>query len=177
MKIQKRFLILHFFVCVCLGINCLQITEFSVPIAAKVGEDRQLSCQYQLSSNETLYFLRWYKDGNEFFRYMPKETPAQRVYNVSGVRIKVRHFLKILIVLCEAPKSPNVRGRSNEIICQLFCFMKTLSSTSTNVILANVCASTSGLYRCEVSAEAPGFETADREAHFNVIGTFAFKVS
>ena len=72
-----------------LGVNSLQITEFSVPIAVKVGENHQLSCQYQLSSNETLYFLRWYKDGNEFFRYMPKETPAQRVYNVSGVRIKV----------------------------------------------------------------------------------------
>ncbi|XP_046642780.1 uncharacterized protein LOC124327815 [Daphnia pulicaria] len=115
------------------GVNCLQITDFLVPLAAKVGEDRQLSCQYQLGSNETLYFLRWYKDGNEFFRYMPKETPAQRVYNVSGVRIK------------------------------------TLSSTSTNVVLTKVEASTSGLYRCEVSAEAPGFETADREAHFNVI--------
>lgn len=73
-----------------LGVNCLQITDFLVPLAAKVGEDRQLSCQYQLGSNETLYFLRWYKDGNEFFRYMPKETPAQRVYNVSGVRIKVK---------------------------------------------------------------------------------------
>lgn len=63
--------------------------EFSVPVAVKVGEDHELVCEYQLNSAETLYFLRWYKDGNEFFRYMPKETPAHRTYNVSGVRIKV----------------------------------------------------------------------------------------
>ncbi|KAK4027416.1 hypothetical protein OUZ56_016462 [Daphnia magna] len=115
------------------GASCLQIMEFAVPEAVKMGEDHQLICQYQLSSAETLYFLRWYKDGNEFFRYMPKETPAHRVYNVSGVRIK------------------------------------TQSSSSTNVLLTNVDAATSGLYRCEVSAEAPGFETADREAQFHVI--------
>ena len=41
----------------------------------------------------------------------------------------------------------------------------------------SVDASSSGLYRCEVSAEAPGFETADREAHFNVIGKFEVKSS
>ena len=41
----------------------------------------------------------------------------------------------------------------------------------------SVDASSSGLYRCEVSAEAPGFETADREAHFNVIGKFEIKSS
>lgn len=67
----------------------MQITEFYVPVAVKVDEDHRLSCHYQLSSTETLYFLRWYKDGNEFFRYMPKETPSQRVYNVSGVNVKV----------------------------------------------------------------------------------------
>lgn len=70
----------------------MQISEFFVPIAAKVGEDQQLSCRYQLGNSETLYFLRWYKDGNEFFRYMPKETPPQRFYNVSGtsgIRVKV----------------------------------------------------------------------------------------
>ena len=30
--------------------------------------------------------------------------------------------------------------------------------------------SASGLYHCEVSAEAPNFETADKEANFTVIG-------
>lgn len=68
-----------------------------MPLAAKVGEDQQLSCRYQLGNTEALYFLRWHKDGNEFFRYMPKETPPQRFYNVSGIsgiQVKVNfHFL------------------------------------------------------------------------------------
>lgn len=45
-------------------------------------------------------------------------------------------------------------------------------TNSTSVMLTQVDPSTSGLFRCEVSAEAPSFETADREAEFNVIGEF-----
>ena len=60
-----------------------------MPISSKIGEDHKLICEYKLNSSESLYFLRWYKDGKEFFRYMPKEEPPNRVFDGAGVTVKV----------------------------------------------------------------------------------------
>ena len=74
--------------------GALHIESLVVPAAAKLGDDLQLSCHYHLDDTENLYALRWYKDEKEFFRYMPKETPAQRFFNVSGIRINVSDEMK-----------------------------------------------------------------------------------
>lgn len=38
---------------------------------------------------ETLYSVKWYKDNEEFYRYIPKATPQQQSYKVEGVRVDV----------------------------------------------------------------------------------------
>lgn len=38
---------------------------------------------------ETLYAVKWYKDNEEFYRYVPKANPPQHSYRVDGIRVEV----------------------------------------------------------------------------------------
>ena len=53
------------------------------------------------------------------------------------------------------------------------------NSNESVVTIRNVKSSNTGKYRCEVSGEAPDFETDYREAHMSVVGmkNFSFSVS
>lgn len=44
-----------------------------------------------------LYSVRWYFEGEEFYRYVPKESPPARVFPVSGISVDVSTFLSIAI--------------------------------------------------------------------------------
>ena len=48
-------------------------------------------------------------------------------------------------------------------------------SDSKTVVLRSVSWRTSGTYRCEVSAEAPSFTSAQSEARMEVVGKFIVK--
>ena len=43
-------------------------------------------------------------------------------------------------------------------------------STPTHIILNNVAADTSGVFKCEVSAGPPRFATASRTTHLQIVG-------
>lgn len=38
---------------------------------------------------ETLYSVKWYKDNEEFYRFIPKANPQQQSFKVDGVRVDV----------------------------------------------------------------------------------------
>lgn len=40
-------------------------------------------------SREALYSVKWYKDNEEFYRYLPKSNPPQHSYRVEGIRVDV----------------------------------------------------------------------------------------
>ena len=48
--------------------------------------------------------------------------------------------------------------------------MQLLNSTDNVVTLENVGLSASGVYKCEVSGEAPAFQTAVQSSHMMVVG-------
>lgn len=60
----------------------------NVPRYRVPGEMAQLQCNYELG-NDTLYSVKWYKDNEEFFKYVPKATPKATKYRVEGVHIDV----------------------------------------------------------------------------------------
>ena len=39
-------------------------------LRAEVGRDVSMGCEYRISS-EVLYSIKWYRDDNEFYRYIP----------------------------------------------------------------------------------------------------------
>lgn len=45
---------------------------------------------------ETLYSVKWYKDNEEFYRFIPKANPQQQSYKVDGVRVDVSSLLFII---------------------------------------------------------------------------------
>lgn len=63
--------------------------KLDVPsIADPRWEKVSLKCEYNLDGMD-LYSVKWYKDGVEFFRFMPGSKPAGRDYPIDGVFVDV----------------------------------------------------------------------------------------
>ncbi|XP_030370986.1 uncharacterized protein LOC115621466 [Scaptodrosophila lebanonensis] len=82
---------------------------------------------------EALYAIKWYKDNEEFYRYVPKARPPKTSYRVDGVRV----------------------------IEEL--------SDSSRVLLRGLTLNSTGVYRCEVSAEAPNFSSVQGEGRMDIV--------
>ncbi|CAB3375746.1 Hypothetical predicted protein [Cloeon dipterum] len=115
------------------GAVSVTLFKVEVPDFKRVGESATLMCNYSLSDGEGLYSVKWYKDNEEFYRYVPRSRPATISYQVDGVEVQ-RHF-----------------------------------SNNYNVHLQSLNLRSSGLYRCEVSAEAPSFSSVNGEGRMEVV--------
>lgn len=62
--------------------------SITVPIAVRRGDDALLKCNYDLE-NDTLYSVKWYKGSREFYRYLPKENPAMKLFPLGGIIVDV----------------------------------------------------------------------------------------
>lgn len=120
----------------CLGrigeTNGLRMLELIVPQHAVLGQNVSLECNFNLDG-EKLYSVKWYKDGNEFYRFLPQEKPPVMVFNHPGVTAYIHE------------------------------------STQRTVVLRSVNLMSTGRYRCEVSAEAPFFQTVSDHSDMTVI--------
>ncbi|KAH0953425.1 hypothetical protein HN011_006326 [Eciton burchellii] len=106
--------------------------QLLVPQYVVRGQNVLLECNFNLDG-ETLYSVKWYKDGNEFYRYLPNEKPPVQTFVHPGVTAVVHN------------------------------------STERSVVLKSVNLMSSGRYRCEVSAEAPSFQTVSDHSDMLVI--------
>ena len=58
----------------------------SVPPQLILGQSASLKCNYDLDGSK-LYSVKWYKNGEEFYRYMPSMERQYDVFDVPGVNI------------------------------------------------------------------------------------------
>lgn len=75
--------------------------SISVPEIVKLADQFWLNCtshhhnnnnhgqHHQSQDANQLYSIQWYKDNEEFYRYLPKEVPASLSYEAAGVKIDV----------------------------------------------------------------------------------------
>ncbi|XP_015607897.1 uncharacterized protein LOC107273841 isoform X2 [Cephus cinctus] len=112
--------------------GALQMTPLQIPQHVVFNQTVKLECNFNLD-RKLLYSVKWYKDGNEFYRYLPRDVPSVQVFPVAGVVVDTRE------------------------------------STNRSVVLNNVDLSSSGRYRCEVSTEAPAFQTVSDHADMMVV--------
>ncbi|XP_048504863.1 cell adhesion molecule 2-like isoform X2 [Athalia rosae] len=103
-----------------------------VPRHVVRGQNVRLECNFELD-RETLYSVKWYKDGNEIYRFVPRDKPPVVDFSLPGVTVDLHN------------------------------------STERSVVLNQVTLMSSGRYRCEVSAEAPSFQTVSDHADMLVI--------
>jgi len=82
----------------------LHIVRVDVPGAVGAGTNNLLQCDYDLNGT-SLYVLRWYKDDQEFFRFMPKESPAKRNFHVEGVHVNMSQSTSKRLWLSKVTKS------------------------------------------------------------------------
>ncbi|XP_059610559.1 uncharacterized protein LOC132257601 [Phlebotomus argentipes] len=77
---------------------CLKNVKITVPEAVAVGDTVTLSCHYDLEA-DALYLIRWYLDSEEFYRYVPKEEPPARVFEISGISVNINKSNANLVTL------------------------------------------------------------------------------
>lgn len=66
----------------------MELEKLLVPSHAIRNTSVTLECHYNLQG-ETLYSVKWYKDGNEFYRYVPRNQPPAQVFPLPGVTVDV----------------------------------------------------------------------------------------
>ena len=70
------------------GIGSLSMQGLNVPNQLILGQSASLRCMYDLEGSK-LYSVKWYKNGEEFFRFMPSMEKQYEVFPVNGITIDV----------------------------------------------------------------------------------------
>lgn len=64
------------------------MTSLQIPEHVVLNETVHMQCNFNLDK-ELLYSVKWYKDGHEFYRYVPKDAPTVLTFPVAGVNVNV----------------------------------------------------------------------------------------
>ncbi|XP_055944480.1 uncharacterized protein LOC129975442 [Argiope bruennichi] len=112
----------------------LRMRYLKIPYIYPSGHDVVLTCDFDLEG-EALYAVKWFHDGEEFYRYSPEEDPKAMFFPVRGIKVDMR--------------------RAN----------------NTSVVLKDIEVWATGMFRCEVLADAPSFHTVTAEAYM-IVGEF-----
>ena len=68
--------------------SCLRMNEIRIPKHIVRENDARLECHFDLEG-EALYSVKWYKDGNEFYRYVPRDQPPVQLFTLPGITVDV----------------------------------------------------------------------------------------
>ena len=68
--------------------DALRLFKVDVPSEVVVGTSATLRCRYDLEG-DTLYSVKWYKNGKEFFRFVLKDSPPSQIFPLEGIRVNV----------------------------------------------------------------------------------------
>lgn len=60
----------------------------SIPQYRAPGDVAELICDYDLG-NDNLYSVKWYKDHEEFYRFVPRAKPEALSFKIEGITVDV----------------------------------------------------------------------------------------
>ncbi|XP_045125754.1 uncharacterized protein LOC123513014 [Portunus trituberculatus] len=64
----------------------LRLRESVIPPYKLRGETVELRCDYE-PGNSSIYSVKWFKDDEEFYRYVPRDTPPYHIFPRGGVTL------------------------------------------------------------------------------------------
>ncbi|XP_061705688.1 uncharacterized protein LOC133516682 [Cydia pomonella] len=85
-------------------VNTLKSLHIHVPKAVLSGTSAELMCTYELEGAQ-LYSIRWYRNMMEFYRYVPKESPATKVFPVAEIKVDVAGSDANRVILTEVDRT------------------------------------------------------------------------
>lgn len=92
--------------------------EVRVPNYTVKDNTVNLECHYDME-DEKLYSVKWYKDGHEFYRYLPRDHPPATLFTQNGITVDVSAAVKSpkivqpeTFLLLLAPQLVRLAGRS-----------------------------------------------------------------
>jgi hypothetical protein len=66
----------------------IRLTEVRIDKHTVMGKDSIMECKYDLQG-ESLYSIKWYKDGLEFYRFVPLDKPQTHLFPQPGIHVDV----------------------------------------------------------------------------------------
>lgn len=78
--------------------QALRLIGLQVPESPTRGSTVELECRYDLERDQ-LYSLKWYKDGVEFLRYVPRDRPRIKVFHIKGLKVDTARSTNTTVVL------------------------------------------------------------------------------
>lgn len=68
----------------------LRLRSLMVPESVKVGENVRLACLFDLENKDKEFvFVKWYKDGHEFYRFVPDRQPFNLYFPLDDIKVDV----------------------------------------------------------------------------------------
>ncbi|XP_021951671.1 uncharacterized protein LOC110848702 [Folsomia candida] len=83
-RVKMSSILLLVFTLLITGLDGLRNVRLEGPHHVRSGEDVILRCNYDLD-NDSIYVVKFYRDSNEFYRFVPKEVPPKRFFPSSGL--------------------------------------------------------------------------------------------
>ncbi|XP_045532668.1 uncharacterized protein LOC123720183 [Pieris brassicae] len=85
---SRLVLLVFLLLCKEYSVRSLELLELRVPTHVPLGTRPTLSCRWQLGPSDVLYSVKWYKDGKEFFRHVPRDSETRRKFFLPGVDVE-----------------------------------------------------------------------------------------
>ncbi|XP_024084736.1 uncharacterized protein LOC106673978, partial [Cimex lectularius] len=83
--------------------TCLKGVVLKLPSAVRAGQSLQLVCEYDLEGAQ-LYSIKFYLGEQEFYRFVPKESPPTRVFPLPGVQVDIYLSNSTVVTLSNVQK-------------------------------------------------------------------------
>lgn len=65
----------------------LKLLELEVPTHKLVGQEVKLICRFDMEG-DTLYSVKWYRNEQEFYRFVPNDRPKLQIFPQKGIRVE-----------------------------------------------------------------------------------------
>ncbi|KAL7630088.1 UNVERIFIED_CONTAM: hypothetical protein RMT77_019779 [Armadillidium vulgare] len=77
----------------------IEITDIFVPRVRLVGDDAELECRFLRSNGVRVYSIKWWRDNDQFYQYIPRNEPPKMPFNVSGIRVDTSLSSEVKVIL------------------------------------------------------------------------------